>query len=69
MTDDLKKAVLCTLIGAMFAGAWSFDSYLDYKTAHTQEQTKRVISMDKRCVAMATLGMTCNDWKGGRDAK
>lgn len=69
MTDDLKKAFLCTLIGAMFAGAWSFDSYLDYKTAHTQEQTKRVISMDKRCVAMAKLGMGCNDWKGNHNAK
>lgn len=69
MSDELKKAMLCAFIGALFAGSWSFDSYLDYKTANTQEQTKRVISMDKKCVSLAKLGMACNEWKGGPNAK
>lgn len=69
MSDDLKKAFLWAFIGTLLTGALSFDSYLDYKTANTQEQTKRVISMDKKCVALAKLGMACNDWKGGHNAK
>jgi len=69
MNDELKKAFLWAYIGSLFAGAWSFNNYLDYKTANTQEQTKRVKSLDSKCVDLAKLGMTCNDTKGGYNAK
>lgn len=61
MSDDLKKAILWTVIGAMFAGSWLFKTYFEYKTALTQEQTKRVISLDSKCIEMARLGMKCGN--------
>lgn len=55
MSEDVKKAIcLCVFTGTM-AGAWCFDSYLEFKEVFTQEQTKRLISMDSKNIRMTEL--------------
>ncbi len=61
MSDDVKKAIcLCVFTGTL-AGAWCFDSYLEFKEVFTQEQTKRLISLDAKNIRMTELkaGSTC----------
>lgn len=64
MSDDVKKAICLCVFTGMLAGAWCFDSYLEYKEVFTQEQTKRLISLDAKNLKMAEMkaGSTC---KGG----
>lgn len=61
MSDDVKKAICLCVFTGMLAGAWCFDSYLEYKEVFTQEQTKRLISLDAKNLKMAEMkaGSTC----------
>lgn len=61
MSDDVKKAICLCVFTGVLAGAWCFDSYLEYKEVFTQEQTKRLISLDAKNLKMAEMkaGSTC----------
>ena len=53
MSDEVKKAIcLCVFTATL---AWCFDSYLEYKAVSTQEQTKRLISLDAKNLKLAEL--------------
>lgn len=61
MSEDVKKAICLCVFTGMLAGAWCFDSYLEYKEVFTQEQTKRLISLDAKNLKLAEMqaGRTC----------
>ena len=61
MSEDVKKAMCLCVFTGMLAGAWCFDSYLEYKEVFTQEQTKRLISLDAKNLKPAEMkaGHTC----------
>lgn len=48
MSDEVKKAICLCVFTATLAWAWCFDSYLEHKAVSTQEQTKRLISLDAK---------------------
>lgn len=55
MSEDVKKAICLCVFTGMLAGAWCFDSYLEYKAVFTQEQTKRLISLDAKNLKLAEI--------------
>ena len=55
MSEDVKKAICLCVFTWMLAGAWCFDSYLGYKEVFTQEQTKRLISLDNKKLELERL--------------
>lgn len=61
MSDDVKKAICLCLLTGTLAVSWCFDSYLGYKAVFTQEQTKRLISLDAKNLNLAKMkaGLTC----------
>lgn len=61
MSDEVKKAICLCVFTATLAVAWCFDSYLEYKEVFTQEQTKRLISLDAKNLKLAELkaGKAC----------
>lgn len=63
MSDDVKKAICLALFTASLAGAYSFDSYLDYLAVEQQERTKRMLSFDEKQVSCAKEKLSCPGWK------
>ena len=61
MSEDVKKAICLCVFTGVLAGAWCFDSYLEYKEVFTQEQTKRLISLDAKNLKLAEMkaGRSC----------
>lgn len=55
MSEDVKKAICLCVFTCVLAGAWCFDAYLDYKAVFTQEQTKRLVSLDNKNLELAKL--------------
>ena len=55
MSDEVKEAICLCMFTATLAGTWCFDAYLEYKEVFTQEQTKRLISLDAKNLKLAEL--------------
>jgi hypothetical protein len=56
MSHETKSWIFLTVLVLIVAGAWAYQSYIGLQIE--RERTQRVLSLDKKQMALAGIGLT-----------